>query len=203
MDPPPKPSFRFAFLVEGDPGRPLEGASIVKAKQVLGTTRNDGRAELTLTGDEGSIIDAEVKCPQGHQSPSKPVPMRLTRLADGRAPELKVACPPLVRHVVVAVKADNGPNLPVVYLGKTITKTDASGAAHFALEVAPGTALSITLDTSENAKLKPPSPSRLVTVGQTDEIFVVEQKFELEKKKPPPVVRHVTPKCLTCGGDTT
>lgn len=198
IDPPPKPTFRFAFLVEGDPGQPLPGASISRSKQVLGTTKNDGRAELTLTGDEGTTVDAEVKCPEGHTSPSRPVPMRLTRVADGRATEMKVACPPMQRHVVVAIKADNGPFLPVVYLGKTLTKTDASGAAHFALDAPPGTQLSVTLDTGDNSRLKPPSPSKLLTVGQSDEILVFDQKFEVEKKKVAPPPKKELPKCLTC-----
>jgi hypothetical protein len=198
VEPPPRPSFRVALLVEGDPGQPLEGATVVRAKQVVATTHADGRVELTLDGDEGTTVDAEVKCPAGHTSPARPVSMRLTRVADGRAPEFKVSCPPTERHVVVAIVADNGPLLPVVYLGKEIAKTDASGAAHFVVDAAPGTQFNVTLDTSGNAKLKPPSPSKPFTVGQTDEVVVFEQKFEVEKKKVV-FVKHEGPRCLTCG----
>ena len=109
--------------------------------------------------------------------------IRLTRLADKtKVPEYQVACPPMLRRVVVAVKADNGPNLPVVYLNRAITRTDASGAAHFALEVAPNTQFAVTLDTTGHDRMKPQSPSKPFTVGQTDEILVFEQKFEVEKK---------------------
>ena len=94
-----------------------------------------------------------------------------------------MTCPPTLRRVVVAVKAENGPNLPVVYLNKVITRTDVSGAAHFALEVAPGAQFQVTLDTGENTKLKPPSPSKPFTVPQHDDILVFDQKFEVEKTR--------------------
>ena len=125
--------------------------------------------------------------------------MRLARTRDGRGPVFKVACPPTTRQVVVAVKAENGANLPVLYLGKVITHTDDSGAAHFALQAAPGEQFQVTLDTSgkEGEKLKPLSPSKPFTVGTGDEIFVFDQKFDVEKKK---VIVHKTKlaKCLGC-----
>ena len=83
--------------------------------------------------------------------------------------------------MVVAVKAENGPNLPVMYLNRMITRTDASGAAHFALEVAPNTQFQVTLDTSDNTKLKPPSPTKPFTVPQHDDILLFDQKFDVEK----------------------
>lgn len=198
LDPPPPPPFKVAISVEGDPGRPVSGAIVSRSDKTVATTGLDGRAELTLNGADGETIDASIKCPDGHTSPTKPISIRLARTRDGRAPVFKVSCPPTQRHVVVAVKAENGANLPVVYLGKVITHTDASGAAHFALEAAPGEQFQVTLDTTgrEGEKLKPPSPSRPFTVGGNDDIFVFDQKFDVEKKK---VVSHKT-KLATCLG---
>lgn len=171
--------------VESDPGRPVSGAVVFRNSKPIGTTGPDGRTMLTLPGAEGEITDVTVKCPDTYTSPTKPTSIRLTRLVDKtKVPEYAVSCPPTVRHVVVAVKADNGPHLPVIYLNRAVTRTDASGAAHFALEVTPGAQFQVTLDTTEkgNERLKPQNPSRPFTVGQQDDILLFEQKFDVEKK---------------------
>jgi len=54
-----------------------------------------------------------------------------------------------MRRVVVAVRAENGPNLPVMYLDRAVTRTDAGGAASFALEVPPGSQFTVALNTIE------------------------------------------------------
>jgi hypothetical protein len=200
LEPPPPPPFTVAFAVEGDPGQPVGGATISRNDKTVATTGPDGRAQITLHGADGETVDASIKCPEGHTSPARPVSIRLARTRDGKAPVFQIACPKAQRHVVVAVKAENGPNLPVVYLGKVITHTDASGAAHFAIEAPPGGQFQVTLDTAENAKLKPFSPSRPFTVGRTDDIFVFEQKFEVEKAKKVHVAKTKLPTCLGCGG---
>lgn len=184
LDPPPPPPFQIFIRVEGDPGRPVPGTTVVRNNKTLGTTGPDGRTMLTLKGVEGETTDVNIKCPDAFTSPPKPTSIRLTRFADkSKVPEYSVICPPMLRHVVVAVKADNGPNLPVVYLNKVITRTDVSGAAHFALEVAPNTQFQVTLDTHENSRLKPVSPSKPFTVPSHDEILVFDQKFEVERAR--------------------
>lgn len=152
---------------------------------------------LTLVGAEGETTDVTIKCPDAFMSPAKATSIRLTRFADkSKVPEYTVSCPPMLRRVVVAVKADNGPNLPVMYLNRMITRTDLSGAAHFALEVAPNTQFQVTLDTSENTRLKPPSPSKPFTVPQHDDILVFDQRFELEKVRVVAAPRPSIPRAL-------
>ncbi len=184
---PPAP-FNVLIKIESDPGRPVGGAAIVfGGSKVLATSTPDGRAMLALKGSEGEVVDVAIRCPENLQSPLKPLSIRLTRLADkSRIPEYAVACPPSVRRVVVGVRADNGPNLPVVVLNRVVARTDLSGAAHFALDVAPGAQFSVTLDTTErgNERLKPPNPTRPFTAPPRDDIVVFEQRFELEKKAP-------------------
>jgi len=202
FDPPPPPPFHVAVVVEGDPGNPIAGASIQQSSgsKVLATTDARGRAELTLRGADGDQVDTNVKCPVGYQSPQKPLSVRISRLAEGsKAPEFKVSCPPAMRHIVVAIKAENGANLPVTYLGKVVAKTDASGAAHVAIDLPPGAGFAIGLDTTDATKVKPQMPSKPFTIGQSDDIFLWEQKFEVEKKKVV-VVKNAIAKCLTCGG---
>ena len=201
LDLPPPPPFKVSIAVEGDPGRPLAGALVTRNAKTVATTGTDGLAQLTLDGADGETVEVAITCPEGHTSPSKPISMRVARTRDGRLPVFTVACPPTQRHVVVAVKAENGANLPVLYLGTVIARTDASGAAHFALDATPGEQFLVTLDTSgaEGAKLKPPSPSRPFTVGSNDDIFLFEQRFDVTKKK---VVsrRKKLATCLGCGG---
>jgi hypothetical protein len=186
-----------AFAVEGDPGEPLGGATVSRDDRTLATTGPDGHAQITLDGADGETVDTSIRCPEGHTSPVRPVSIRLARTRDGKPPTFTVTCPPSQRHVVVAVKAENGPNLSVVYLGKVITHTDASGAAHFAIEAPPGDQFQVTLDTADDKKLSPVSPSKPFTVGARDDVFVFEQKFEVEKKKVR-VVKKKLPICLGC-----
>ena len=184
LDPPPVPPFQIFIRIDSDPGHPVAGATVSRNAKLLATTGLDGRAMLTLAGAEGETTDVSIKCPDAFNSPAKPTSIRLTRFADkSKIPEYGVTCPPSLRRVVVAVKAENGPNLPVMYLNRMITRTDASGAAHFALEVAPNTQFQVTLDTAENTKLKPPSPTKPFTVPQHDDILVFDQKFDVEKTR--------------------
>lgn len=184
LDPPAAPPFQIFIRVESDPGQRVAGATVTRNSKLMGTTGPDGRAMLTVLGAEGETTDVVIKCPDAFTSPAKPTSIRLTRFADKtKVPEYSVVCPPMLRRVVVAVKADNGPNLPVVYLNRMITRTDNSGAAHFALEVAPGAQFLVTLDTGENTRLKPPSPSKPFTAPQHDEILVFDQKFEVERAR--------------------
>lgn len=180
--PPPPAPYKAAIVVHGDPGRPVEGATVTlgDAKPLL--TNAEGRVELVLRGAEGDVREAKVQCPPGHQAIQGSVRVRLTRLAGTQIPEYQLACPPLRRSVVVAVRAENGPYLPVKYLNQVVATTDEMGAAHFRLEIEPGS-FSVALDTSERQDLKPPSPAKIMTVGQEDDILVFDQKFEVKKKK--------------------
>jgi len=183
FDPPPPPApFKAVVSVTGDPHQPLAGVPVSTGKGSPRLTDTNGKVELVLGGQEGEVREVGVTCPPGHQQASGALQIRLTRLIGTSAPEYSVSCPPLRRKVVVAVRADNGPYLPVKYLNNVVATTDASGAAHFAIEIEPGT-LALTLDTTERRDLKPPSPTLQVAVGQQDDIHVVSQFFEVEKKK--------------------
>jgi hypothetical protein len=190
-EPPPPEPFLVSVRVESDPGKPISGANIARANKLLGTTDPAGRASLKIGGVEGEITDVVVTCPEGFQTPNKPINIRLTRLAEkSKIPEYAVQCPPSMRRVVVAVRAENGPHLPVMYLNQPVTRTDAAGAASFALEVPPGSQFTVALSTMERKDMKPLSPSKLFVVNQQDDVFLFDQKFEVEKKKvyvaPPP-----------------
>lgn len=192
--PPLPPPFKAAIVVEGDPGEPVAGATVragASGPEVV--TDATGRSLVVLRGVEGDVRDVAVQCPAAHQPLAAPVRVRLTRVVGDRVPEYRVSCPPLRRRVVVAVRAENGPNLPVLYLNQVVATTDASGAAHFALELEPGT-FQVAIDSSSRKDLKPPNPSRLFTVAQRDDILLFQHKFDVAKQKkriwvaPPPAV---------------
>jgi hypothetical protein len=181
--PPPDP-FQISIRVESDPGKAIAGATVTRANRILGTTSADGRVTLKIGGVEGEITDVNVTCPEGFQTPPRPINIKLTRLAEKtKIPEYAVQCPPSMRRVVVAVRAENGPHLPVIYLDKPVTRTDASGAASFALEVPPGSQFTVALSTAERKDIKPINPSKLFVVNSIDDVFLFDQRFDVEKKK--------------------
>lgn len=193
LEPPPPAPFQVYVKVESDPGHPVAGAIISRGGTVLGTTGLDGRAILSIPGADGESVDVGVKCPEAFQSPPRPIGIRLTRLADkSKVPEYSAQCPPTVRRVVIAVRAENGPNLPVKYLGAVRTYTDVAGAAHLLLEVPPGQAVQLELDTTQKSGegLKPQNPPFTYQVGQQDAVAFWNQTFVRERKK----VYYVAPK---------
>jgi hypothetical protein len=143
-----------------------------------------GTIQFKLTGTEGQVFDLTVKCPEGHESPKQPVPVTLRKLADPKAvPEYLASCQPSLRTVVVAIRADNGPNLPVMYKGSKLATTDASGSAHLLLKVRPNQSLQVKLDTSEAKDLLPESPVQAFEVKHEDDVWVLDQPFHFQKKK--------------------
>lgn len=186
LEEPPPPPFQVSVLVEADQGVPIPGAVVQRNNQEIGKTDGNGKAILTFHGEEGDQIDVWVKCPDNFDSPTKPVTVALRRLADPqKLAEYPVKCPPAEREVVVALLADNGPNLPVKYLGRDVARTDGSGAATFMLKAKPGDHMEFMLDTSakENEKLRPQSPSVSIVVDNKDAFYALEQPFQKEKTK--------------------
>jgi hypothetical protein len=179
-DPPP-PTYDTVIKVESDPGSALPGAVIVRNGKDLATTDNQGKAKLPLMGAEGDNLDFTVRCPPDFTAPLKPISVVLRRAS--RMPEYTTSCPPSVRKVVIAVRAEGGANLPVTYLGKPVARTDASGAAHVLLAMKPGDQFELGLDTHEYDRLRPQNPTGTFVVKPKDEIQAFDVKFTLEKLK--------------------
>jgi hypothetical protein len=185
--------FPVTIRVESDPGVPLAGATLTKAGKESTPTGPDGRVTLTLFGKEGETVALFVRCPPGFVSPMAPIAVGLRRSTEGKLPEYDALCPPSIRHMVVAVRAENGPNLPVLYLGRPIGRTNAVGAATLLFGLHPGDALQLKLDTTEkgNERLVPASPSKSWIMKTQDDIVVLDQTFTLKAlPSPPPKVVH-------------
>jgi hypothetical protein len=195
---PPPPPLEVAVYVRSDPGKPLPEAQVQYSGQTIATTDASGIAKLTLHGTEGESFDVMIACPAGFQSPSQPVPIVLRRLADpGKVPQYDVRCPPTTRAAVIAVRADKGANLPVLYLGREIGRTDANGVATVLLHVRPQEAFDLMLATSGTGDaraeaLRPQNPVATFTVKDQDDLFMFEPRFTVEAKKP--VYRPPPPK---------
>jgi hypothetical protein len=186
LDEPKQIPFEVQINVTSDPGQPLAGALIMAGTKVVGKTDPSGAAKVRFGGKEGDQVDLSVKCPAEYQSPSAPLTISLRHLSAGsRPPQFESHCPPTVRTVVVGVRADNGPNLPVNYLGRTVARTDASGAALFTLKLKPSEQVLITLSTTEKGseQLRPESPTLTFLSKDTDDVVVLEQIFTTQKAK--------------------
>lgn len=179
----PPPVFEVLVKVESDPNRPVAQAAVSHRDRDLASTGPDGRAKVTLEGHDGEVAELRVRCPVTHEQP-KPIPVSLRRFEGGKVAEYSVRCPPLVRRVVVGVRAENGPNLPVRFLGNVVAVTDANGAAHFALDVKPGETFEVALETDSRPKLLPHNPTRAFVMPPRDEVLLFSQTFSTEKKRP-------------------
>lgn len=182
---PPAP-LEVLVRVESDPGKPLPGAMLSVGGVPQATTGTDGRARFALAGSEGDTVALQVKCPDTHASPARPMQIVLKRADAGRT-EYVAMCPPLLRRVVLAVRADNGPNLPVKFFGKEVTRTDASGAAHYMVDARPGDQLELSIATNERGAeaLRPQNPVFSYVVRPQDEVVLFDARFQIEKKNEP------------------
>jgi hypothetical protein len=178
-------AYDLAIRVTGDQNRPLAGAKIFFQGTAVGKSNERGSVRLAVHGREGEAITLTVVCPDGYRSPSKPIDVGLRKLAEpGASPEFSASCQPLARSVVVAVRADNGPDLPVRYLGQTVARTDASGAAHVLLSISPDEEFELSLDTSGKGSeaLRPQNPSARFAAKSADEILTFNVPFTLEPR---------------------
>jgi hypothetical protein len=185
LDAKTQPPFEIMVHVDSDPGRPLAGAVVVVNGRERGTTQVDGRARLSFVGNDGDTFDLWVRCPDGYASPTKPIAASLRRIADpSKLPQYDAVCPPSQRSIVVAIRADNGANLPVMYLNKEVARTDASGAAHVFLPAKPGDSFELMIGTGErgNEKLRPQNPTAPFVVRSQDEVFLFDQRFTRERE---------------------
>ena len=186
--------FSLAVDAVSDPGVPLAGVELRLGDHAVGTTNEKGRATFSLTGAEGGLAEVAVRCPAAHESPGEPLAITLRRFVPGSPPPTyAVRCPPTVRTVVAAIRAENGPDLPVMRLGKEVARTDATGIAHVLLEVKPGESVELTLATGgeKAARLRPQNPSLTFITKGHDDYVLLEQKFVEEKARPAGPARRV------------
>lgn len=183
----PKPPFKIVIHVEADPGVPSPKVPIFFGDTKIKETDDAGNAALDITRPDGESVTLDVKCP-ADTTVAAPILVVIRRTDNGKPVEYKAQCRPLTRSLVVAVRADAGPqgntaNLPVMYLGKVVARTDSAGAAHFGLRLRMGESFQVSLDTSSNERLKPKDPITSFVVEADDEVKIFNAKFTEDKKK--------------------
>jgi hypothetical protein len=197
--PPPEP-YRVELRAAASDGRPLAGVELSINDKVAGTTGVDGRLLRDVTGAEGTLLRIGAKCPPDSEPQSELPSLRLARtksISASRSQPLtaEVRCSPTHRDVVVVIKAERGPRLPVLIDGKAVATTDDDGTAHVMLRRAAGEGkVEVALDTASQASLKPVSPSRTYDLAGRDAVVLFEQSFSTSAPtvtKSAPVRRHI------------
>jgi hypothetical protein len=181
-------SQRIRVNVVSDPGVPLAAAELHAGTHRLARSDHNGTMEVELPGKPGDVAKLGLSCPPGYRAQESELSVLLREpQAQERPPEFSLACPPLTRTLVVAVRADRGANLPLRYLGEELARTDASGVTHALVQAKPGDALTLTLDTSAEPQLMPQHPELKLSVPDHDDLVVFDQAFKRPKEKRKPV----------------
>ena len=175
----------------------VAGVEITSNKHLLGKTDATGSARLALHGTEGDTLALDAKCPSAYASPNRPLLVGLRHLGDGStAARFEIECFSLVHSVVVGVRAENGPRLPILRLKSVVGQTDDQGVAHVLLEASANERIALTLDTSKSPALLPQNPSLDFATRDADELVLVSQKFTLKQSPPRKVVPRAIPRHL-------
>ena len=186
-------SYDFVVRVSSDAGTGVEGTRASAKGRSLGVADASGAIDIRVRGREGDVLSIDIECPPGHRAPPAVlVPLRqMGRSSRRRAssgqrvlPEFATVCTPLTHSIVVAVRAERGAHLPLLHLGRELTRTDSSGAAHLRLDVASDDVVELVLDTTEQPQLRPKSPVLRIQPGSSDEIIAASQDFTLLTQTP-------------------
>jgi hypothetical protein len=199
---------------------PLSHVKVRIDKIEIGKTNAAGELRARLTGLEGTTFAIAASCPPGHSSASPLPSIVLGRYGPvGGKPdadfEVAVRClrrqralavlvrarefsrPPAGRRVPrhkVAIVVSPLSGLPVLFGGKPVAHTDASGLAHLTLDAPATGQLVLTFDTTSKPalrRLRPKSPSVSVEVKQDENAYLVDQAFAYDRPPPPPGKRHI------------
>jgi hypothetical protein len=185
--PPPQPSVAILLRTRSDVGGPVANADVYAGPTLLARTDREGLAHLNVAGAEGATFYIRVDCPTGYRSPNEPLAVRRLGIAAATAAEYDVVCHELRHTMVIGVRAEGGPDLPVLYLGKEVARTDRSGAAHLTIAGDVHGRIELTIGTpgKENEKIHPQNPATVFEMPDHDDIQVFPVTFTRDK----PVVK--------------
>lgn len=194
---PPPTVYVLNLRVTSD-GHAMPGARVLLGQRELGATDAQGVFTMRTTGLEGSSMEFTVQCPRGFTSPSEPVrvPLRSSVTLDGglRAAgvETSVPCPPAQRVAAVVVRTPGRANLPILYQGREITRTDLQGVAHMIFRVNVNDILQLQVNTGEQPLLRPVSPLVRITTQNRDDVYVATVNLD-QMAAPRAPVRRAAP----------
>ena len=190
-EPPAPDAFRVTVSVRTAGGDPVPGAEISQDRAVVGATGAGGQLVLDVTASEGDELRLAARCPGTYLSPERPTTLLLRRVValDDASPsplEVSFACRPRSRVAAVVIRASGQADLPVRLHGTELARTDQHGVAHLVVSAAPHSTLALALDTTGRPLLRPQNPALTVRLEDADELFVLEQAFEVEQPPAPP-----------------
>lgn len=167
------PSRVLAVSVTDEDGRPLAGRAVELDGLVATTTARDGVARVAVPPAGPPRVRVAVSCPaDSRELPPRHVP----RLIEGGTARLELAfrCRPLLRALVVVVRAPGGEGLWLRADGEPLGRVSADGTLHAKVARAPDSELRLLLDTGDLA-LTPPNPVRELRVADRDELVIFDQ----------------------------
>jgi hypothetical protein len=179
-------ALQLIFITESDPGVSLSGVSVWVDGSFVGSSV-DGGMEAHLGFASERTVRIRHDCPEGHQDPVGDRILRVSPFseigAEARGMEVTLRCPPKQHIGGFVVRGTNAPSLPVLLDGVEVARTNRLGVAHFSRRGEAGTKYTIQLDTSSNSRLVPQHPTRIFSLGDQHEIFVIDQAFELARNR--------------------
>ena len=188
--------FQVLVSSHSDRGDALAEVEIWGEGAHLGTTNASGGLAVTISAIEGTSFSLQAVCPRGYRSPDRPTALLLRgyRSLSNRAEPLEVQflCRPVIRAAAVVVRAGGQADLPVRWHGREVARTDPHGVAHLLLQVPPNSTFTLGLDASARPRLEPQNALFTFTIGDQDDIFMVDQPFA-ELPEPPPPRRQRKP----------
>lgn len=177
-------TFSIVFVIESDPGVRLRATPVFIDGDHVGESDSNGLVRATVRGESRRRLRIEHDCPDGHEAPSPRRTLRLREFEglDGEpvAMEITLRCEPTHRLAAFVIRAKNGADLPVLLNGEQVARTNGSGVAHFSVRALPGADYKVELDARERPSVLPGLPMRLFTQPDADEIFVINQSFEVK-----------------------
>jgi hypothetical protein len=168
-------SAALELTVRDDAGRPVQGARVEVDGVRVALSDAAGLARASVHAQRAGRMRVAVRCPDVFRSPPE---RSLPLAADAPRLRLELVCRPLLRTLVVAVRAPGAPSAWVRGDGQPLGQLAADGSFHGVLQRPPGSELRLTIDTSDRPELRPQHPVRELEVADRDEIVVLDARFE-------------------------
>lgn len=171
-------------VVESDPGHLLSGVPVYVGADPLGVTGSDGAVRATRFDPPGTVLRLRCDCPKGYEeSTAKVFRVRDYGERDSqRHLRIRLRCKPESRLAVFVVRARNGPHVDILLRGERVARTSSDGFAHFSRRVAPGSEQVVELHADSNSALVPERVSHFFEMPDADQIFVIDQHFDVRRR---------------------
>ena len=165
-------------------GAAVGGAALFAGSNQVALTTADGIATLEMRGREGDLVALEVRCPDGYESPIEKLVVQSLDV-DGSTPSHLTRCRKIRHRLVIAVRAEGGPNLPVLRLGRVVGTTDASGAASllFDLDLEERVELTLSTESLANEGVTPKNPVVVFDLHDENDVKLFDVKLTRPRAK--------------------